>query len=570
MTDSLRIAYRGNFRHAFCTEVHVAQSLEALGHTVVRLQENQTTWKRCVEAVKQAHLFLWTKTWIIEPEQGYAALEQMKAAGIPTVSFHLDRYIGLDREAQIPHDPFWATSHVFTADGGHAAEFAGYGVNHHWMPPGMFDREAHIGIPDRGRFPHPVVFVGSYPYPHAEWADYRGLLIETVRARFGDDFAVWPKDRPIRNAELSNLYASARVVIGDSCLSRDATHYWSDRVPETLGRGGLLIHPAVEGMQDWYEATNGKPGDYLGYELGDFDRVVKLAEWALEHPDEAQVIAKQGQATVLGRDTYKHRMAEVIETVRAAEGFPEIQRPLETVTTRHRQAPRPTKLAVREGHPTDREVISEVWTADQYGLERAQVRGKVVVDVGANIGAFSVLAALMGAREVHAYEPEPGNAKILRMNVGALPAVVVHEEALGAADAELILAPGPGGVHGGGTHALLPEPAEASAQAADPQNVVVPLRHAGEALAELGPIGLLKLDCEGSEYAICSVLDFTQIERIVGEWHGPVMPHLADRWSSEDQFLRIWGAWAALLADFGHVEFHGHPRSGGLFRWTRF
>jgi FkbM family methyltransferase len=567
MTDSIRIAYRGNFRLPFCTEVHVAQSLEALGHTVIRLQENETTWPRCVETAKSCHMFLWTKTWIIDPEGGARALDELRSAGIPTVSFHLDRYVGLEREAQIVEDPFWRTQFVFTADGGHDAEFAAYGVNHHWLPPGMYDGEATIGRPSLRRFREPVVFVGSYPYPHPDWADYRRDLIETVRARFGRDFAVWPKPgQPIRNRDLSDLYASARVVVGDSCLAGGATHYWSDRVPETLGRGALLIHPAVEGMQYWY--SDGE--DLLTYELGDFGKVVELCEWALANPDEAALIAKRGQATVLARDTYKHRLAEVIGVVGGQHGFPDAPEVIERVTARHRRVPRPTTFAVRGGHPTDAQVIAEVWKADQYGVEPADVAGKTVVDVGANIGAFSVLAASMRAARVVAFEPEPANARILRLNAAGAPKIEIREEALGAADAELILAPGPGGVHGGGSHALLPEELEARAAAEDPQNVVVPLRHAGAALAEIGPVGLLKLDCEGSEYAICSVLDFTQIERIVGEWHGPVMPHLADRWSSDDQFLRIWGAWAAMLADYGRVEFYGHPRAGGIFRWARY
>lgn len=565
MTDQLRIAYRGNFRHPFCTEVHVAASLEALGHQVVRLQENQTTWARCVEAAKGSDVFLWTKTWIIEPEQGHRALDELRRVGIPTASFHLDRYIGLNREAQIPKDPFWRTDFVFTADGGSDDKFREYGVNHHWMPPGMYDAEAHIGKPNPRRFPHPIVFVGSYPYPHAEWAEYRHELITRVRAEYASRFAIWPRPgQPIRGRDLSDLYASAKVVVGDSCLSRGATHYWSDRVPETLGRGGLLIHPNVEGMEGWYEPTNGKPGDYLGYELGDFDRVLTLIEWALTHDAEAEAVAKQGQATVLGRDTYKHRMATVIDTIRAAGRS---ARPvLQTVHARHRKSPRPTALQVRQGHPTDEQTISEVWRADQYQLEREHVRGKTVVDVGANIGAFSALAATMGAASVHAYEPEVQNAELLRLNTRGHAAVIVHEEALGADSGEATIVGGPEDAHGGGTHV---GPADGHEESA------VRVRQTGinEALHPLGPIGLLKLDCEGSEYGIVEAMQpavLLQIERMVGEWHGPVMPHLAELWLTDDDFYADWHAFVTKLADYGRLTLHGHPRAGGTFQWTRY
>ena len=45
--------------------------------------------------------------------------------------------------------------------------------------------------------------------------------------------------------ELSALYASVGVVVGDSA---EAAAYWSDRLPVTLSRGGLLCHPQTVGM----------------------------------------------------------------------------------------------------------------------------------------------------------------------------------------------------------------------------------------------------------------------------------------------------------------------------------
>ncbi len=105
--EPLTIAYRGNTRHPFCTETHVTASLRELGHEVIPLQEDVVSWDDCVAAAERAHLFLWTKTWTIDPDGGHAALDRMRAMGVPSVSFHLDRYIGLDREAQIEFDPFW-------------------------------------------------------------------------------------------------------------------------------------------------------------------------------------------------------------------------------------------------------------------------------------------------------------------------------------------------------------------------------------------------------------------------------------------------------------------------------
>ena len=59
----------------------------------------------------------------------------------------------------------------------------------------------------------------------------------------------------------------------------------------------------------------------------------------------------------------------------------------------------------------------------------------VFIDVGANTGLYSILAALLGVPEIHAFEPVPGIAAILRSNLNASLAglstqVLVHQLAL--------------------------------------------------------------------------------------------------------------------------------------------
>jgi FkbM family methyltransferase len=58
--------------------------------------------------------------------------------------------------------------------------------------------------------------------------------------------------------------------------------------------------------------------------------------------------------------------------------------------------------------------------------------GKVFVDVGANVGAYALRAALVGMK-VHAFEPNPENVKILRRNaeINGL-SIDIYEAALGA------------------------------------------------------------------------------------------------------------------------------------------
>lgn len=321
----LTVAYRGNFQpgvpNPWSTETHVTAALEALGHRVVRLQENTASWSACDAVGKEADVFLWQRTWDIDSEGGHRALEHLKAAGVPTVSFHLDLYIGLEREAQLKTDPFWRTEFVFTADGGHPDEFEAYGINHHWLPPAIAAEELGQGVPDRRRFPHPVVFVGSHPYPHPAWRPYRDRLIQALQRRYRRDFTVWPQHRrPIRGKDLASLYASAAVVVGDSCLAGQVPGYWSDRIPETLGRGGLLIHPEVPGLDGWY-----RDGQELRtYPVGDFDELISLVDECLTDPAGCHEVAQRGMATVAGRDTYRHRMQAVLNILEAAGRLPRL------------------------------------------------------------------------------------------------------------------------------------------------------------------------------------------------------------------------------------------------------
>lgn len=70
--------------------------------------------------------------------------------------------------------------------------------------------------------------------------------------------------------------------------------------------------------------------------------------------------------------------------------------------------------AVRDG-TNDEGIIQHVFRDNIYGLPE-DMKGKVVIDVGAHIGSFTVLAATSGAT-VYSFEPEFQNILLLRENV---------------------------------------------------------------------------------------------------------------------------------------------------------
>jgi FkbM family methyltransferase len=176
------------------------------------------------------------------------------------------------------------------------------------------------------------------------------------------------------------------------------------------------------------------------------------------------------------------------------------------------------------------EVIFRHVTEGEYGP--VNFKDKAVLDVGAHIGGFSVLAGTSGARLVHAFEANAENCRYLRRNCEGLP-VVVHHEAVWRSD-------------------MLQD--VCWVKSADPTNTgggnVVELRENYSELVEAVALDsvlasmtfdVAKFDCEGSEYPILFTSKlFTQIPLIVGEYH----PR-RDNWAAEDLFK--------LLRDSGYA-----------------
>ena len=199
-------------------------------------------------------------------------------------------------------------------------------------------------------------------------------------------------------------------------------------------------------------------------------------------------------------------------------------------------------------------VIEDVFVRDCYktALLKDLPSYRVAVDVGAHIGTFSRLwASRVPGAKIIALECAPENLEPLKRNAGDM-ATVLHAACVGELSGPLELLNAftpPGQSRSTGGSMLV------AAGTQGPNNEDKQYRR--EALAcerltlkqvmarfELDHIDLLKLDCEGSEYAILDGAPLETIRFILGEYHGH------DRW--EEFRAKHFAGW-----DYGHMSRNG-------------
>jgi Glycosyl transferases group 1 len=314
----VKIAYLGNHEPEFSTEQDVAKAFRAFGHEVVELQENRSSWQQVREAAVDSNLLLITGTWDeAQPlKETVDTLRQCAMRGIPTATLHLDIFFGSDRGPRRWWlHPMFFTRYVFTADGGHQDEWERLGVDHRWLRPAVRHDAVHKGT-FRPEYACDVAFVGSngIGYHQAVWP-YRKELLQLLREmcrRNGWSFRNPGGDDPKidRGEDMNDFYASAKVTVGDSlCLDREKTLYCSDRAYEGPGRGGLVIMPQLEFLDEDYA------GHLPMYAWGDWDDLEREIRHYLTNEADNQAVREETQAIVAAEHTYVSRVQTLLREV---------------------------------------------------------------------------------------------------------------------------------------------------------------------------------------------------------------------------------------------------------------
>lgn len=210
----------------------------------------------------------------------------------------------------------------------------------------------------------------------------------------------------------------------------------------------------------------------------------------------------------------------------------------------------------------DQLVFDEVWHEDVYRLNDArhaeQIGGRPALDLGANVGAFTLRALGLGATRVHAVEPFPANADQLRQNCAAVDVgsqVIVHQAAVvGNATFER-------------TSELFITTSDdryenISYQAHETGAGISVRTTAIDSMLRAEPEwGVLKCDIEGGEFDVFSDVDSELLARvhfITMEFHGPGMGQHCS-WIEAGSL----GTLVEKLTETHHVQTLGRASVGG-------
>lgn len=312
-----RIVFLGNFIIPSSSENHHAESLRALGHEVMQLQEKSADAETIEQLALQADLFVWVHTheWVTPGKPMSEVLAKLKEAGIPSVTYHLDLWMGLERQHHMRTDDYWNIEHFFTVDK-LMADWLNQNSNikGHYLQAGVFHKEAYR-TPAVKVAPWDIVFVGSRGY-HKEWP-YRPRLIQWLQDTYGDRFAHYGGDGrgAVRGDNLNRLYSDMKISIGDTlCHEFKYPYYFSDRVFETTGRGGFIIHPYIKGIEDCFEI--GK--EIVTYQFDNFAELKEKIDYYLGHDDEREKIREAGHVRTKQDHTYMKRWEHILKTVGVA------------------------------------------------------------------------------------------------------------------------------------------------------------------------------------------------------------------------------------------------------------
>lgn len=325
----MRILFIGNHAAPYSTESDIRKTLEQMGHQVDAIQESPgLNPLQIVTSAKQPLLAYDRTIWMHTHGWDWHGMDMFVEAARP-IAITLDLFRGLAR-----HDPKYVETHpwfkckyFFQPD--EPDWLREHGVNAFWSPPAVLEDSCYVAELDKDHEAFgKVVFVGSRQY-HPEWP-WRAQLVDFLEKRYKDKFVLYEHSSGLRGDKLNRVYANAAVVVGDSCFASPESAYTSDRLFETLGRGGNLIYPRIN-----YKPYGGLQAFVAGlYDPGNFDELEWQIEESLGWFERAEYTESLGKGEqyidalryqssdfIKSYHTYANRLEAILKKVGEEEGW---------------------------------------------------------------------------------------------------------------------------------------------------------------------------------------------------------------------------------------------------------
>lgn len=293
----MKIVYHGQFRPHYRTERWVAEALTSLGVEVVRVSSSKDIFS-VLEGEKPDVLLYSKGQDILDMRR---LLNYCRDNDILSVCWLYDLYWDFQRRFTT-RDAIFDADVVVTTDGGHDENWERNGINHYVVRQGIFEPEAKLGEAHDTKVE--IAFVGC----NNPWWQERKMLMLHLEKRYGNKFKWYGREKQIRGKELNNLFASVKVIVGDSVYS---PNYWSNRVYETLGRGGFLLHQRTPGLEKEFEYYK----HLVPYDCGDHEQVCDIIDYYLEHDEKREEIRLAGHEYCKEHYTYKNSCKKLLKII---------------------------------------------------------------------------------------------------------------------------------------------------------------------------------------------------------------------------------------------------------------
>ena len=359
--------------------------------------------------------------------------------------------------------------------------------------------------------------------PKKDYANFRGLETITNKEKFGKKYILGALGcrkahlNCVKDAKSKN-YNKILILEDDVMVDKNANTLFANIINEVGGNWGMLYL----GGDYWDDNKTFQASSYA-LDGALFDSILQTMEKSGEETDFYYVNYIQPYHVTFRATPMIMMQAKNGSDIPTTDGLPHKIEAIQKIKKKG------ITFNCRNGS-ADNAIAEIVIDSDEYGLAKTTLEpAPTIIDIGANIGAFSLYAnSLFKDSKIYAYEPEANNFFILKKNItennakNIFPfqtAISSKKQKLklfdiGKEDNDFTQGKNTGG------YTLIPKN---NATAVDINQTVecISLKDIFEE-NKLKEIDLLKLDCEGAEYDIFYPLPkeyFGKIKNIILESH---------------------------------------------------